>query len=39
MYGKGFSNRDISETIQDIYEFNLDPTTISKITDAVQKDI
>ena len=39
MYGKRFSNRDISETIHDIYGFNLDPTTISKITDAVQKDI
>ena len=36
---KGLSNRDSSETMHDSYGCNLDLTTISKITDVIQKDI
>ena len=35
MYGKGMSQRDIADTIDDIYGFRLSPQQISIITDSV----
>lgn len=35
MYARGMSQRDISETIEDIYGFEVSHETISKITDRV----
>ncbi len=35
MYGKGMSQRDISDTIQDIYGFNVSHEMISNITDKI----
>lgn len=35
MYARGMSQRDISETIEDIYGFEVSHETISKITDQV----
>jgi transposase-like protein len=35
MYGRGMSERDISDTIVDIYGFSLSAETISNITEAV----
>ncbi len=35
MYGKGMSQRDIADTIEDIYGFNISAETISNITDRV----
>ena len=35
MYAKGLSQRDIAETIEDIYGFEISHDTISKITDNV----
>lgn len=35
MYAKGQSQRDITDTIQDIYGFNISHETVSKITDRV----
>ena len=39
MYSKGLSNRDISNTLQEIYGFSLDASYISKITDKIIFDI
>jgi transposase-like protein len=36
MYAKGMSDRDISETVADIYGFSLSHETISRIVDRVQ---
>ena len=35
MYAKGMSQRDIAETIEEIYDFEISSETISKITDRV----
>ena len=35
MYAKGMSQRDIADTIEDIYGFNISAETISNITDSV----
>lgn len=35
MYAKGMSQRDIAETIEDLYGFNISHETISEITDKV----
>ena len=35
MYAKGMSQRDIAETIEDIYGFEISHETISEITDSV----
>ncbi len=39
MYGKGLSQRDIAETIEDIYGFELSHETISSITDRVMDEL
>jgi len=39
MYAKGMSQRDISETIQDIYGFQISHETISEITDSVIEEL
>ena len=39
MYARGMSQRDISETIDDIYGFKLSPEQISNITDAVLSEL
>ena len=35
MYAKGVSQRDIADTIEDIYGFEISHETISEITDSV----
>ena len=35
MYAKGMSQRDIADTIEDIYGFEISHETISEITDSV----
>lgn len=35
MYARGMSQRDIAETIEDIYGFEISHETISEITDCV----
>ena len=35
MYAKGMSQRDIADTIEDIYGFEISHDTISEITDSV----
>jgi len=35
MYARGMSQRDIAQTVEDIYGFNISADTISKITDKV----
>lgn len=35
MYAKGNSTRDIVEHIKEIYKFDLDPSSISRITDKI----
>lgn len=35
LYAKGMSQRDIADTIEDIYNYKLSPEKISKITDCV----
>ena len=35
MYGKGMSQRDIADTVEDIYGFEISHETISTITDPV----
>ena len=35
MYARGMSQRDIAETIEEIYGFEISSETISKITDRV----
>ena len=39
MYGKGLSQRDISDIIEDIYGFKLSAEKISMITDSVMSDL
>lgn len=39
MYGKGLSQRDISETIADIYGFEISHEMISSITDSVLEEL
>ena len=39
LYAKGMSVSDIEEQIREVYDFNLSPSTISRITDAVTADI
>lgn len=39
MYAKGMSQRDISETIEDIYGFNISAETVSEITDKVIEEV
>ncbi len=39
MYGKGLSQRDIADTIEDIYGFELSHETISSITDRVMDEL
>lgn len=39
MYAKGMSQRDISDTIEDIYGFKLSHETISQITDCVLEEL
>ena len=35
MYAKGMSQRDIAETIENIYGFEISHKTVSQITDCV----
>ena len=37
MYAKGMSQRDIADTIEDIYGFDISHETISSITDRVME--
>ena len=39
MYAKGMSQRDIADTIEDIYGFNISAETISEITDKVLEEV
>ena len=39
MYAKGMSQRDIAETIEDIYGFEISHETISEITDMVLEEL
>lgn len=39
MYGKGMSQRDISDTINDIYGFNVSHELISNITDKIMDEV
>ena len=39
MYAKGMSQRDISDTIEDIYGFKVSHETISQITDCVLEEV
>lgn len=39
MYAKGMSQRDISDTIEDIYGFSISHEKISDITDAILPEI
>ena len=39
MYAKGMSQRDIANTIEDIYGFNISAETISEITDSVLAEV
>jgi transposase-like protein len=39
LYAKGMSNRDIEEQIQEVYGFEVSPSTISRITDRVTEDV
>lgn len=39
LYRLGMSERDISQTIEEIYGFELDQSTISKMTDAIMIDV
>ena len=39
LYAKGMSNSDIEEQLKEVYDFRVSTSTISKITDKVQKDI
>jgi transposase-like protein len=38
-YAKGTSTRDIVEFIKETYKFNLDPSSVSRITDKILPDI
>ena len=39
LYKLGISERDISHTIEEIYGFEIDQTTISRMTDAIMVDV
>ena len=39
MYAKGMSQRDIADTIEDIYGFNISAETVSEITDSVLTEV
>src|SRR5690606_14605998 len=39
LYARGMSNTDIENQILDIYDIKVSPTSISRITDAVNEDI
>lgn len=39
LYAKGMSNSDIEEQIQEVYNFDISTTTISRITDHISDDI
>lgn len=39
LYAKGMSNSDIEEQIQEVYNFDISTTTISRITDRISDDI
>ena len=39
LYRFGMSERDISQTIEEIYGFELDQTTISRMTDSIMVDV
>lgn len=39
LYAKGMSNSDIEEQIQEVYNFDVSTSTISRITDKVSNDI
>ena len=39
LYAKGMSVSDIEEQIREVYDFDVSPSTISQITDAVTADI
>ena len=39
MYAKGMSQRDIANTIEDIYGFNISAETVSEITDSVLAEV
>ena len=39
MYAKGMSQRDIANTIEDIYGFNISAETVSEITDSVVAEV
>jgi len=39
LYAKGMSNSDIEEQIQEVYNFNVSTSTISRITDIITNDI
>lgn len=39
LYSRGMSNTDIEKQIRDIYDIQVSPTAISRITDAVNEDI
>lgn len=39
LYSRGMSNTDIENQIRDIYDIQVSPTAISRITDAVNEDI
>ena len=39
LYAKGMSVSDIEEQIREVYDFDVSPSTISRITDAVTADI
>lgn len=39
LYAKGMSNSDIEEQIQEVYDFNVSTSTISRITEKVSGDI
>ena len=39
MYAKGMSQRDIADTIEDIYGFEISHETISEITDAILEEL
>lgn len=39
LYAKGMSNSDIEEQIQEVYNFDISTSTISRITDVITNDI
>lgn len=38
LYAKGMSNADIEQQLYEVYDFNVSPSTISKVTDQVNAD-